>query len=188
MRIIRSTVLLLILQGLTLFAEVAANEPGDLEVQIKATYLYKFASYVEWPAQSFAQSDAPVTIGVLGADEIGEALSNLKELRLSNGRAVAVKILTAGESLGESLRGVQILFIGRRESVRVRKLSESIQSQAVLIVTETAGAVAVGSIINFVPVDERIRFEVSVLNAERRGLKISARLLAVAQKIETGRP
>jgi hypothetical protein len=44
-----------------------------------------------------------------------------------------------------------------------------------------------GGIINFVTVDNRIRFEISVGNADRQGLKVSSRLLAVAQRVDTGR-
>ncbi|HSY28334.1 MAG TPA: YfiR family protein, partial [Burkholderiaceae bacterium] len=62
------------------------------------------------------------------------------------------------------------------------------QSLPILVVTESAGALESGSIINFVPVDDRIRFEISVTQAERSGLKISSRLLGVAQKIESGKP
>ena len=50
------------------------------------------------------------------------------------------------------------------------------------------GAIDVGSVINFVLVDNRVRFEISVGNAERHGLKVSSRLLAVAQRVEMGRP
>lgn len=181
--------LTLTLQGTAVFAWASGNDSNELEYQIKATYLYKFASYVEWPPHIFMKINDPVTIGVLAADEIGEALSKIKELRSAKGRrAVAVKILTPGDALAESLRGVQILFIGRRVSAKIKKILGSIHAPAVLIVTESPGALSAGSMINFVTVDERIRFDVSMDNAERGDLKISARLLAVAQKIETGRP
>lgn len=184
--------LALTLNGIAVCGWAFAGDSNDLEYQIKATYLYKFASYIEWPVQSFAQADTPVTIGILGADEVGEALSNLTARRPAGARTVAVKLLTAaepsGEVLRESLRGVQILFIGRRENGKLKKLLESLQAPALLIVTEASGALGAGSMINFVPVDEHIRFEVSLLHAERSGLKISARLLEVAQKIETRRP
>jgi hypothetical protein len=156
----------------------------DIEHQIKAAYLYKFASYVDWPASVFAQADAPVMIGVLGADEIATELTNINNGRPANSRAIEVKRLKSGESLA----GVQMLFIGREESARLKRLQDSVQSRPVLTVTDAAGALGSGSVINFVTVDDRIRFEVSVAQAEISGLKISARLLGVAQKIETRKP
>ena len=188
MDIVRRFSLLIIsaiaLQGLTILAWAGTNEVSELEHQVKATYLYKFANYVEWPANTFPNADAPVIVGVLNADEIATTLSNLKQVRAAGNRVVEVKILKPGESLND----IQILFIGRQEGVKLKKMLDGIQSQPVLIVTELAGALGMGSTINFVHIDDRIRFEVSVLQTERSGLKISARLLSVAQKIEIGRP
>ena len=47
---------------------VAAQQPERPEVaerQVKAAYLYKFASYVRWPADSFAHERSPIVIGVI---------------------------------------------------------------------------------------------------------------------------
>ncbi len=184
MDIVRRMVLLLALQGLASFAWAADSAPSDIEYQIKAAYLYKFATYVEWPPSAFAQATTPITIGVVGADEIAAELSKLKRGQPVNNRMVDVRLLKPGEPL----IGVQILFIGRQESGRLKRLLDSIQSQPMLTVTESVGALGAGSVINFVRIDDRIRFEVSVVQAERSGLKISARLLSVAQKIEDGRP
>ena len=184
MSFVRHIALLIAFAFPAAFADAAGSEQSDFEYQIKAAYLYKFIAYVEWPAAAFAEAATPVTIGVVGADDLAAELNNLKRGRLVNNRAVAVKLLKPGDLL----TGVQILFIGRQESGRLKHLLDGIQSQPVLTVTEWSGALGAGSMINFVPVDDRIRFEVSAASAERSGLKISARLLSVAQKVETRRP
>lgn len=165
-------------------AWAAAVGAGEVEYQIKAAYLYKFAAYVEWPSAAFADSNTPVVIGVIGADALAAELKNVKGGPTVNNREILVRPLKPGDSLA----GLQILFIGRQESSRLKQLLESLQSQPVLTVTEWGGAINTGSVINFVPVDDRIRFEVSTASAERSGLKISARLLGVAQRVETRRP
>jgi len=55
-------------------------------------------------------------------------------------------------------------------------------------VTESDGALTQGSMINFVLVDRRVRFEVALDSAEKSGLKLSSRLLAVARQVRTGTP
>ena len=40
-----------------------------------------------------------------------------------------------------------------------------------------------GSALNFVPVQDRLRFEASLRAVERAGLKVSSRLLALAQRV-----
>ena len=57
-----------------------------------------------------------------------------------------------------------------------------------LTVTESDGALSQGSMINFVIVDRRVRFEVGLESAEKNGLRLSSRLLAVAQQVRTGTP
>lgn len=184
MAILRRLLLAVAFQGVAVFTWAAGNDANEMENQIKATYLYKFANYIEWPAQTFAQADTPVTIGILGAGEIAGMLNNLREPRIANARAIEIKILKPGDPFDN----MQIIFIGWQDGNKIKKLLEGLQLRAVLIVTGSAGALNFGSMINFIPVDDHIRFEVSVLEAERNGLKISARLLSVAQKIEVGRP
>lgn len=185
MKTIRHTALLIAFHCLLAVSWNVRAEPNVVESQVKAAYLYKFMAYVEWPSSVFAQADTPITIGIIGADEIADELNLLKRGHLVNNRTLEVKLLKSGETLP----GLQILFIGgNQESGRVKRLLDSIQTQPVLTVSDSPGGLANGSIINFVPVDERIRFEVSVAQAERSGLKISARLLNVAHKIETRKP
>lgn len=50
----------------------------------------------------------------------------------------------------------------------------------VLIVTESEDGLAQGSVINFVIVDRRVRFEVALAPASARSLSIAAGLLSVA--------
>jgi len=42
--------------------------------------------------------------------------------------------------------------------------------------------------INFMLVEQRVKFEIHLEEAERHGLKLSSRLLAVAQSVRRGSP
>ena len=183
---LRRAVILIAIQLLLVASAYATAATGSStnEYQIKAAYLYKFAAYVEWPPSAFEQTNSPIVIGILGADEVATELGNLNAGQRINDREVEVRRL----KVGDSLTGIQMLFVGQKESGHLKSLLEPVQAQPVLVVTESANALDAGSVINFLFLDERIRFEISVIHAERSGLKISARLLGVAQKIETGRP
>ncbi|MES2675286.1 MAG: YfiR family protein [Pseudomonadota bacterium] len=170
--------LLLVLQAVVVTAWAVDSLT---ETQIKAAYLSKFAAYVEWPASAFAEVDTPLTIGVMGAEDIAKELHFITKERTVNDRVVQVKSL----ELGDSLTGVQILYVGQQDEVRLKRLLESLQSMPILTITASPVRYA-GSVINFIPVANHIRFEVSATQAEQKNLKISARLLSVAQKIETG--
>lgn len=169
---------------LSLSEPIWAQQTDLNENQIKAAYLYKFASYVDWPPFTFAQADSPLTIAIIGADEVAAELDSLTKARSINGRPLQIKSLEAGQPL----TGIQVLFIGQQARRNAFVLPEDIKIEPVLTVTDSRNGLDSGSIINFVMVDDHIRFEVSTAHADRCGLKISARLLGVAQRIETGRP
>ncbi len=158
--------------------------PADVENQIKASYLYKFATYVDWPAGDAPQPGLPMTIGVIGADGLGDELKKLSVKYAIKNRPVQVRLLKPGAALD----GLQVLFIGQLADTRAQRMIDSVAGQPVLIITESAGMLAAGSVINLVQVDERIRFEVSLTHAKNDGLQISSRLLDVAYKIEGKTP
>ncbi len=164
----------------------AAGEASvnGVEAQVKAAYIYRFAEHIEWPPAAFASNAAPLAIGVMDADPVAAELNQLRLTRQIKGRAVTVRTLRAGEPAG----GVQVLYIGAQDGVRLKRSLDAAQAQGVLTITDGEGSLAAGSAISFVQVENRIRFDVSVAHAERSGLKISARLLAVAHKIEGDKP
>jgi hypothetical protein len=163
----------------------AADAPAvDVEYAVKAAYLYKFAGYVDWPATSFPNATTPLTIGVVGADRlVAELARQLAGLSIDS-HPVSVAPLKPGDAVN----GVQILFIGRDENPAMKRLLAGVQARPVLTVTEVAGALGDGSVINFVTTDNRVRFEISLVAAQRNGLKVSSRLLSVAQQVQTGGP
>jgi len=85
------------------------------------------------------------------------------------------------------VRGVQLIFVGGADTAQLKRVLEPYKGLPTLTISDIPGGMDAGCIINFVTVDNRIRFEISVGNAERHGLKVSSRLLAVAQRVDTGR-
>jgi YfiR/HmsC-like len=165
-----------------LWTAAAGGDPIDSasEQSIKAAYLYKFADYVEWPESAMRDRRAPLTIGVIGADSLADELEEMTRGRTAHGRPIEVKRITAEDPL----RGLHVLFVSAAGSADLRDLTMAARQHSVLLVTESGDALEVGSIINFRPVDQRIRFEVSLDSADRSHLKLSARLLAVALHVE----
>ena len=156
------------------FAQREATEAG-----VKAAFLYKFANYIEWPANAFASPSAPLVIGVMGSEEIAAELERLVPGRNVNGHPVAVKRLKSGESAS----GVHIVFVGREQGGAAAAVHAA-REQGALTVTETErGLEATGSAINFVSGGERVAFEVSLESAEKSGVRISSRMLAVAKRV-----
>jgi len=156
----------------------AAQRTEAPEATVKAVYLFKFAGYVEWSPSDFESPGAPLVIGVVGADEIASELSRIVAGRSVAGHPVAVKRLADGEST----RGVHMLFAAR-DTPRLATLLRTAQSQGTLPVTDVDHGLEMGSAINFVPMDNRLGFEVSLDSAEKSGHRISSRMLSVARRV-----
>jgi hypothetical protein len=156
-----------------------AEDETDLERTVKAAFLYKFLNYAEWPASAFADARSPFVIDVYGADAIADALTLLATGRPVAGRAVEVRKLRRGQTLA----GAHVLFVGSAASRELPSLARAMQHDPLLIVSEEDGALRLGSCINLLVVNGRVRFDVSLDAAEKAGVKLSSRLLAVARSV-----
>ena len=155
-----------------------AERADATEASVKAAFLYKFAGYVEWPPEALAPG-APFTIAVVGSDAVAEELAQIVPGRSVAGHPVTVKRLAEGELP----RHVQVLFVGGPDPGRHAAAIAAAQKGGALVVSESDRGLAAGAAINFVSANERIGFEVSLDSAQRSGLRISSRMLAVARRV-----
>lgn len=166
--------------ALLLLPAAALPQPGTLERQVKAAYLYKFAGFVEWPDGSFARPDSALVIGVAGADALADQLEQTVAGRSAGAHPLQVRRLRKGEPLA----GIHILFVGTVDKAQLQDWLASGQSQAVLTVSDSEEAHALGSMINFLIADDKLRFEVALKQAMAARIKISARMLSAAYRVQ----
>jgi hypothetical protein len=171
--------LVLLLLNARALAVAAPAELQASENRVKAAFVYKFGDYIEWPPEAFDTSDSPLVIGVVGADATADELSRIAAGHTIGGRKVAVKKLRYGDSLS----GLHVVFIGRSDTRRVTAAIEASKGRPALTITETIDGLKLGSVINFVVVANKVRFDVALPSAEASRLKISSRLLAVARTV-----
>jgi hypothetical protein len=160
-----------------LIGGTSAAEPASKEYHVKAAFLYNFAKFVEWPAQSFPGANAPLVIGVVGENPFGDALDQLAQGRQINGRPILVKPIHSAAAA----RGAHILFFSASEEGRFAGMRDGLG--AVLTVGESDAFSRKGGMINFVFEGEKIRFEINVGQAEAAGVKISAQLQKLATRV-----
>lgn len=167
--------------GITAPAAAQTAAPSTpLERRVKAAFLYKFLGYAEFPASAFADAGAPLTIGVVDADDVAVALARIVAGRTVGNRGITVHILRESE-IGTPMH---MLFVGGQDAGRVSRLLR--QANTLLAVTECDKVLPQGSAINFRIIDERVRFDVALDVAEKNGIKLSSRLLAVANRVQKG--
>jgi hypothetical protein len=174
----RAAILLLALCAACVAPRADRAADGYSEDTIKAAYLYRFAGYVKWPVP--LPKGSAFTIDVLGDERVAAELARLLPGRTIDGRAAQVRAISRIAELGDA----QMLYVGDQYTGDVRGAIASIASRPVLIVTDEERGLDDGGIINFIEVDRRVRFEVSLTAASRAGLTISSELLSVAARVQ----
>ena len=158
----------------------AAAPPEFSEYQVKAAFLYNFAKFVEWPADAFADSSAALIIGVVGDDPFGAALD-----KTVLGKTVRGRRLEIARYAGiRDIQHCHILFVAASEERQLAAILHKVGSSHVLTVGETRDFAASGGIVNFVVTNYRVGFQINVAAAQRARLRISSRLLRLAEIID----
>lgn len=173
----------LALAGLVLLAlpgsrPALAQEGAPSEYQVKAAFLYHFGQFVEWPTNAFAGDRAPLVIGVFGGDPFHGDLERLVANQNINGHPIVVRQIKALPDLP----GCQILFITAAAKNQEHDVLNAVSGKSVLTVGETEGFCEAGGMINFVIEDQQVHFDINNAAAKAVGLKISSKLLALAQR------
>jgi hypothetical protein len=150
------------------------SKPG--EYMIKATYLYNFARYVEWPARFAAAKGDSFAICVLGQDPFGTALDATIAGETIDGQSLLAK------RISEPKQGLncRVLFISSSEEGRLKEILTTLDKTGVLTVSDMPNFSKRGGMIEFVLDGDRIRFAVNLTPAQDAGLTVSSELLKVA--------
>lgn len=175
-----AAVLIVMLAGIP--ESSAQNIPRTAsEESVKAAYLFKFPAYVDWPPDVFESDDTPLTIGIVDSDRLADELAAITTGRRVNGRPVETRRLSSNDEPS----GVHVLFLPATRSAEL-PIAEEARSLPILTVGEKPDESS-GAVVSFVPVDGRIRFEVDLGEAERRGLRLHSGILAVAERVRGAR-
>jgi len=162
--------------GLAGAAVLFAQAKPTTEYEIKAAFLYNFAKFIEWPASAFSGPKQPLNVCVFGRDPFGKALEDALL-----GKSIGDHPVTLGRAkdIGD-LTGCQIVFVGATDSARLPEILARLRGRGALLVGESEGFAGAGGTIEFVLDQNRVRFAINPNAADRAGLKISSKLLALA--------
>jgi hypothetical protein len=158
---------------------VEPQRPAYSADEVKAAFLYRFGTYVDWPVAKAAGE--PITIAVLGAPSVARLLADYVPGRNIQGRPVDVRPIARIEDVGDA----ELLYIGSEHSDSLPELVAALGNRPVLVVADAPNGLQRGAMVNFQLVDQRVRFEISLRNAKAAGLMLSSRLLSAAIRVET---
>ncbi len=160
----------------------AVTGQGAEEYALKAAVIYNITKFVEWPPEAFTSPSDRITICVLGENPFGDALNQAVTGKAHDGRMFAVRKVPDASAVN----GCQILFVSSSERARFRTILESVPSRGTLTIGDTEGFASQGGIVNLKVESGKIRIRINVGVAEQQKLRISSRLLGLAEIVKSG--
>ena len=168
----------LLVMGLGAVAPARA-EPS-LELAVKATYLYKLAPFVSWPNAGWSTSNAPLVICVQGADPFGPLLD-----QATAGQAVGTHpVMVKRVARLEPDVGCQIAYVAGGAAQSKAQALQAVEGAPVLTVTDEARGAPGRGIVHLLLDGGRVRFSIDAGQADRNGVAISSKLLALAVAVK----
>ena len=143
--------------------------------------LWNIAKFIKWPESAFAKGESDFVFTILGDDSLAEALAANLSTKTLNGRPVFVRIV----GRVQDVTGSQILYIAASALGHFPDVVRELHGAPALTVANAPHFVEGGGMVGFAAGDEKVRFEIHQARAEKAGLKISARLLALAHVVES---
>lgn len=165
---------ILLLMVLTSYGTDQTND----EAAIKAAFIINFTKYVEWQNNSLNNSDS-FKIGVLGDQQIFQSLKSLSSKKIKNKKMEIV----AFNSI-EDIQECHLLYVSHSMSLSQLKTSAtSTKCRNALVIGDKKDALSNGAAINFVEVNNQLKFEMNIQNFNKNKLKVSSQLLQLATTV-----
>ncbi len=165
------------------FLRDACAAEAPTEYQVKAVFVFNFAHFVEWPAQTFTAPNEPFVIGIVGRDPFGARLDEAVRGEYIDQHPLLVRRFRDAGEIG----ACQILYIDASESAELGQILAALDRRSILTVSDLDGAAQRGVMIQFVTENSRIRLRINVDAARGAGLTISSKLLRPAEIVTTDR-
>lgn len=160
-------------------ASLALADTVD-EYDLKAAFLLNFADYVEWPPAAGLGPASPLRMCTVGSDRLAARIDRLLRARALSKRPV----ISHRMNVASAATNCHIVFLDRSSAAATRRRLSHLSEGYALTVGEGKSFAEAGGIIGLEMAQGRVKLIVNLPAARRHELKISSRLLALAQVIQ----
>lgn len=148
------------------------------EAKIKAAYLYNFLRFVEWPVNQKSTSD----ICIYGVNKEYKSVFSSMATLSKQGKKLTIKFFEKDNEF-QPLTDCQIIFITSEANSKTKNILDHLKNNQILTIGESDDFINQGGMINFIRVGNKIRFEINVDAIEQAELKISSKVLRIAERL-----
>lgn len=171
-----------------MFSQVLCADDSSVEYKIKAGYLYNFTKFITWPEDK----SETFNLCILGSDPFGKLIDPIEQ-RSAFGRPIKLFRFDSLNSLSHThiKPHCHILFISSsigsaikntisNNTLEIRDISKT------LTVGESNDFAVQGGMVGFVNREGKIKLQINLKKIKQSDLKVSAKLLEVAEIVEGG--
>ena len=179
--IIAALAALLLVAPLDAQAPPPAPSPSAGEYELKAAYVIRMGRYVEWPD---ARSSGEFQVCVTGTDPFGPLLAREAGGQQIGGRPIVIRRVPRARDA----RRCHVLYVGPASAQEdLDEVLSAVRDADVLTISDQSRFAVRGGMVQFVPRDGRVRFEVNLDAVRNAGLRMSADLLDAAVSVRRSR-
>ncbi|NBC24619.1 MAG: DUF4154 domain-containing protein [Bacteroidetes bacterium] len=157
--------------------QVPEFKEKDTSAMIKASYIYNFTKYIDWP-DSYKQGN--FVISVMGSSGLHQELVK----KYSNKQVGQQQIEIRKISKTLNISKCHVLYISREYANMLPQITESLEGKPTLVVTNLEGTLEKGAMLNFLFEDNHWKFDLNMKNAEQKQLFIGSTLKSLARSIK----
>ncbi|MEQ1558408.1 MAG: YfiR family protein [Methyloglobulus sp.] len=165
-----------------LFSTVIVADDDNIEYKVKAGYLYNFTKFVSWPEVN----SATFNLCILGNDPFGDTINAIEKKTALSRSIRIVRFKTAKALSGVDLKpACHILYVsGITSQSDVEKITTKLKKANTLVVGENESFAQNGGMIGLVNRNGKIKLQINLQSVNGTHLKISAKLLEIAELIK----
>ncbi|MDM8525684.1 YfiR family protein [Desulfococcaceae bacterium HSG8] len=161
-------------------AAISGSFSKDIpENEIKAALIFKFPVYVRWPDSVMNDKTGNFECCVLGNDPVSSLLTQFNGKKMME-QTIRIRQLSNIREIDDC----HMLFISSPEKKNLLMIFKAIKGKPILTVGHMKKFTQNGGIINFIRQEDSVRFEINPKAAEQAGLKISSKLLRLAEIVK----
>ena len=143
-----------------------------LKVKMKSMFIYQFAKNVYWPK---AYTTGDFTIGIYGNEDLYNLLNTSFKDKMNGSQKIKFDFYQSTTEISDC----HLLFVSADEKESLATVKKILKDKT-LLVTEGQDLATTGSMINFVYVQNRLKFQINKSKAEKKDFTIGQTLTKLA--------
>lgn len=147
------------------------------EDKIKASYIFNFIRFIQWPEQRLGNNTSPLNVCVINrSDRFIKAFKPVVGKKV-NGHPLTLHKVSDADELSQC----HVVYIDKSKQKKIKELINFFDDNKILSISDIETFCKDGGMIGMVNIKGKIKVEINLDAARRAGFHISSNLLEVAK-------